>query len=165
MNPKVVNVLATGGYGDLVKLFAFFELAVFERKRTFHCSRDLAILRRHFEQIWFVPLCLFLASTITSSVMTSLRNPILWLALVLLANGIGCGTTTKRLGTEQVLLSTAVDEAVSQIDFGVLAGRRVFLDTSFMQHVKSPELCQFSIHHQCPAAADGGRQLPVDGYA
>lgn len=41
----------------------------------------------------------------------------------------GCGTTTQRTATEQLLLSEAVDRSVNQIDFSPLAGRKVFLDT------------------------------------
>lgn len=48
----------------------------------------------------------------------------------------GCGTTrwtdTSRTATEQMLISDAVDRAVSQIDFSVLQGRDVFLDARFI---------------------------------
>ena len=44
----------------------------------------------------------------------------------------GCGSTTARLGTEQLLLSDAVDEAVQQVDFSALAGTRVYLDTRYV---------------------------------
>ncbi|MCE9548635.1 MAG: hypothetical protein K8T25_24425 [Planctomycetia bacterium] len=57
-----------------------------------------------------------------------------WVAM--LAIGIcwlsGCGTTqwsdTKRTATEQLLISDAVDRAVSKIDFHPLAGQIVYLD-------------------------------------
>ncbi|RMG38869.1 MAG: hypothetical protein D6725_06550 [Planctomycetota bacterium] len=49
----------------------------------------------------------------------------------------GCGTTSERLASEQLLVSDAVDRAVAQIDFRVLAGRKVYVDNSFVQHVKS----------------------------
>ncbi len=49
---------------------------------------------------------------------------------------IGCGTTTQRVGTEQLLMSDAVDLAVSQIDFAPLSGEKIFLDSSFLQSVK-----------------------------
>jgi hypothetical protein len=49
---------------------------------------------------------------------------------------IGCGTTrwsdTSRTATEQMLISDAVDRAVSQIDFSSLAGRTVFLDNRYI---------------------------------
>jgi hypothetical protein len=58
------------------------------------------------------------------------------LALGLLA---GCGTTrmtdTQRTATEQLLLSNAVDQAVSQLDFHYLAGKTVFLDPQYLENV------------------------------
>jgi hypothetical protein len=48
----------------------------------------------------------------------------------------GCGTTrrsdTTRTATEQMLLSDAVDRAISRIDFGLLAGKEVYLDNSYL---------------------------------
>lgn len=49
----------------------------------------------------------------------------------------GCGTTSERVASQQLLVSDAVDRAVAQIDFRVLAGRKVYVDNSFVQHVKS----------------------------
>lgn len=49
---------------------------------------------------------------------------------------IGCGTTQQRTGTEQLLLSDAVDRTVDQLDLGVLSGRKVFLDTTYINPVK-----------------------------
>ncbi len=47
---------------------------------------------------------------------------------------IGCGTTrwtdTSRTATEQLLISDAMDRAVSQVDFRALSGREVFLDST-----------------------------------
>lgn len=75
---------------------------------------------------------------IRPSLRTSLV-PRAWLALVLACLGaLGCGTTrwsdTARTATEQLLISDAVDRAVSEIDFRALAGRTVYLDT---EHVKT----------------------------
>lgn len=46
---------------------------------------------------------------------------------------VGCGTTkwtdTSRSATEQLLISDAMDRAVSQLDFRALAGKEVWLDT------------------------------------
>jgi hypothetical protein len=57
-------------------------------------------------------------------------------ALFLLALVAGCGTTrwsdTARTATEQMLISDAVDRAVSQIDFSVLEDRNVYLDARFI---------------------------------
>jgi hypothetical protein len=54
-----------------------------------------------------------------------------WLLIVLLT--LGCGTTTKRVATEQLLVSNAIDEAVSKIDFSGLSGQRVFLDATYLK--------------------------------
>ncbi|MEP3480799.1 MAG: DUF6655 family protein [Fuerstiella sp.] len=49
---------------------------------------------------------------------------------------VGCGTTQQRTGTEQLLLSEAVDRTVDQLDFSPLSGRKVFLDTTYIRPVK-----------------------------
>jgi len=48
----------------------------------------------------------------------------------------GCGTTKARTATEQILASDAVDRSVANIDFGVLAGKKVYLDTKYISPVK-----------------------------
>ena len=48
----------------------------------------------------------------------------------------GCGTTQLRSGTEQLLLSDSVDRTVDQLEFSVLSGRKVFLDTTYINTVK-----------------------------
>ena len=48
----------------------------------------------------------------------------------------GCGTTTQKIATEQLLISDAVDQAVEKIDFTSLAGEDVFLDTKYLHSVK-----------------------------
>ncbi|NUQ61164.1 MAG: hypothetical protein HUU20_01665 [Pirellulales bacterium] len=58
-----------------------------------------------------------------------------WLAISLaLAFCVGCGTTkwsdTARTATEQLLISDAMDRAVSQLDLRALAGKTVFIDES-----------------------------------
>ena len=59
----------------------------------------------------------------------------LLLASIVLAFA-GCGTTrwtdTARTATEQMLISDAVDRAISQIDFSALEGRDVYLDARFI---------------------------------
>ncbi len=51
---------------------------------------------------------------------------------------LGCGTTkwtdTKRAATEQVLLSDAMDRAVSELDFRALAGKTVYLDPTYVKN-------------------------------
>ncbi len=57
--------------------------------------------------------------------------------LSFLALLLGCGTTkwsdTRRTATEQVLLSHAMDRAVSELDFRALAGKDVFLDPTYIK--------------------------------
>jgi hypothetical protein len=48
----------------------------------------------------------------------------------------GCGTTKSRTATEQLLTSSAVDQAVAQIDFRPLAGRNVYFDTQYITPIK-----------------------------
>ncbi len=50
---------------------------------------------------------------------------------------LGCGTTTKRVATEQLLVSNAIDEAVSKIDFSTLTGQRVFIDATYLKADKA----------------------------
>jgi hypothetical protein len=54
----------------------------------------------------------------------------------LLALAAGCGTTrvtnTQRAATEQLLVSNAVDQSVSQLDFRALAGKRVYFDAQYL---------------------------------
>jgi len=63
------------------------------------------------------------------------------LAVMLLLCAIlaGCGTTkwtdTRRSATEQLLISDAMDRAVSQLDFRALAGKTVYLDEKPLQGV------------------------------
>jgi hypothetical protein len=48
----------------------------------------------------------------------------------------GCGTTrrtdTSRTATEQLLLADAIDRSVSRIDFGLLAGKQIYLDSTYL---------------------------------
>ncbi len=58
-------------------------------------------------------------------------------ALTVLFLGPGCGTTTRRIGTEQLLISDAVDKAVDQIDFSSLRGVNVYLDSRYISSLKT----------------------------
>ena len=40
---------------------------------------------------------------------------------------VGCGTTTTRIATEQLLMSDAVDRAIAAIDFRSLEGEKVYV--------------------------------------
>lgn len=60
-------------------------------------------------------------------------------AVAVLSLVMGCGTTrmtdTQRTATEQLLISNAVDQTVSQLDFRFLAGKSVFLDAQYLDNV------------------------------
>ena len=65
------------------------------------------------------------------------RGPLaLWTLLALGCALAGCGTTTKRVATEQLLLSDAVDTAINKIDFSHLSGRSVYLDTTYLRPIR-----------------------------
>ena len=70
---------------------------------------------------------------VSEPVVKTLCGTSLGLLLVLL---FGCGSTTRRTATEQLLTSDAVDMAVSQIDFRPLAGQDVYLDTQYLKNIK-----------------------------
>jgi hypothetical protein len=58
------------------------------------------------------------------------------LAMVAALGAVGCGTTrvsdTQRTATEQLLVSNAVDQAVSQLDFRILAGKPIYFDAQYL---------------------------------
>ena len=58
---------------------------------------------------------------------------------VMLLFFVGCGTTRLQKGTQQLVLSDAVDRAVGEIDFSPLKGRKVFLDDQYIQQIKGIE--------------------------
>jgi hypothetical protein len=68
----------------------------------------------------------------------------------------GCGTTrmtdTQRTATEQLLVSHAVDQAVSAIDFRVLAGKPVFFDPQYLDGVVDRGYIVSSLRQQLLAA-------------
>lgn len=63
-----------------------------------------------------------------------------WLCLAVLT--CGCGTTNQRTGTEQMLMSDAVDMSISRIDFRALAGRKAYLDTTYIRQTPVPGVPQ-----------------------
>jgi hypothetical protein len=73
--------------------------------------------------------------------MCSCRAATIWCWLAGLSLGsilnTGCGTTQSQLATQQLLLSDAVDRAVSRIDFLPLSGHSVFLDDRYVQTLRS----------------------------
>jgi hypothetical protein len=79
-------------------------------------------------------------------------------AWLLLAWCAGCGTTkwtdTRRTATEQLLISDAVDRAVSQIDFRALAGKTVYIDPKPLLEVTDKEYLVSTIRQH--VLANGG---------
>lgn len=57
-------------------------------------------------------------------------------AALLISTLLGCGTTREYRATQQLVMSDAVDRSVGSIDFRPLSGRKVYLDTSYLRHVK-----------------------------
>ena len=76
---------------------------------------------------------------------------------VLIVAGIGCGTTrmsdTQRTATEQLLISSAVDQAVSQIDFHWLAGKSVYFDPQYLDGTVDRGYVISSLRQQLLASA------------
>jgi len=63
---------------------------------------------------------------------------VLVLATICLYLASGCSITKSRLATEQLVVSDAVDSAVSQVDFSPLSGQRVFFDTKYLNNARLP---------------------------
>jgi hypothetical protein len=77
-----------------------------------------------------------------------------WVTLVVLASGCGVTRTSdsKRTATEQLMVSSAIERAVARIDCSPLAGRRVFLDASFMDDVGDGKYLISTLRHQLLAS-------------
>ncbi|MEZ6148949.1 MAG: DUF6655 family protein [Pirellulaceae bacterium] len=52
----------------------------------------------------------------------------------------GCGATKSYTATEQLLMSDAVDATVAKVDFSPLAGKLVYLDSTYIKTQKGPLL-------------------------
>lgn len=72
--------------------------------------------------------------------MRQIKITQLIVALSLLLLVAGCGAAVQKTGTEQLVLSDSVDRAIDQLDLAPLAGRKVFLDTTYMQTYKGPNV-------------------------
>jgi hypothetical protein len=59
-------------------------------------------------------------------------NPWLGFVAVLSVSLLGCGRIVSQKATDQLIAGDAVDRTVSQIDFRILMGKKVFLDTQFI---------------------------------
>ncbi len=64
------------------------------------------------------------------------RCCLLVVSLQIAVTAIGCGSTKTQQITDQMLMSNAVDRTIEQVDFRVLSGRKVFLDTRHLKIVK-----------------------------
>ncbi len=62
-----------------------------------------------------------------------------WGVFLVIGLAAGCGTTrvsdTTRTATEQLLISHSIDDTVSNLDFRMLAGKRVYLDPQYLEGV------------------------------
>ena len=75
---------------------------------------------------------------------------------MILLSCIGCGTTrtsfTSRTATEQLLVSDAMDRAVSQLNFRVLAGQSVYLDDTALSSAVDRQYLASSIRQHLLAS-------------
>jgi len=62
----------------------------------------------------------------------SSTNPWFAFVVVLSVSLLGCGRIVSQKATDQLIAGDAVDRTVSQIDFRILTGKKVFLDTQFI---------------------------------
>ncbi len=53
---------------------------------------------------------------------------------------VGCGATKSYTATDQLLMSDAVDATVAKVDFSPLAGKQVYLDSTYIKTQKGPLL-------------------------
>jgi hypothetical protein len=78
------------------------------------------------------------------------------LAMMAVGSAAGCGTTrwsdTSRTATEQLVLSHAIDQAVSTMDFRLLAGQSVFFEEKYLDGVTDKGYIASSIRQQMLAA-------------
>lgn len=86
------------------------------------------------------------------------RNYTLSIVLACVLFTLGCGTTkwsdTSRTGTEQLLISNAIDNAVGRIDFTPVRDKRVFLKTEAISDVTDNKYLAMTLRQQL--AANGG---------
>src|SRR5712671_5800920 len=75
-----------------------------------------------------------------------------WGLAAILGLALGCGTTrmtdTQRTATEQLLISNAVDKAVTQLDFRPLSGKPVFFDAQYLDNTVDKGYVTSSLRQQ-----------------
>ena len=71
--------------------------------------------------------------------MPNLHTCLASAALIML---VGCSSTTtsntSRSGTEQLLVSNAIDQTLNKVDFSVFAGHKVYLEEKYLEAVDKP---------------------------
>lgn len=81
-----------------------------------------------------------------------------WACCVILAASAGCASARKsdtaRTGTEQMLISNAVDQALAKIDFRPIGGQKVFLDEKYMDSVDKTYVLASVRHRILKAGAE-----------
>ena len=85
------------------------------------------------------------------------RSVRLGMPIVLLVSTlVGCGTTrwsdTTRTATEQLLISDAIDRAVSNFDLRALAGKQIYLDTTYLKNVVDADYLVSSLRQHALAS-------------
>ncbi len=74
--------------------------------------------------------------SMTFRLLSQRRIIVLLVGLFLCPLFSGCGKTVRRLGTEQLLASDAVDRVIAQINFSPLAGQKVYFDHQYIKNIK-----------------------------
>ena len=75
-------------------------------------------------------------SSALTSLLSAKREATLVLVVALLTTAlVGCGTIKTRNATDQLLVSDAVDQTISQMDFAALSDSKVYLDTRYARGV------------------------------
>ncbi|MDR0704266.1 MAG: hypothetical protein LBF88_04685 [Planctomycetaceae bacterium] len=96
------------------------------------------------------------SKTISQQSRKNIRTIVIIAVYVLLT--IGCGTTkwsdTTRTGTEQLLISNAIDNAIGKIDFSPIGDKYVFLKTDAIHEATDHKYLAMALRQQM--AANGG---------
>jgi hypothetical protein len=96
--------------------------------------------------------------------MTKVRKTFCWNVVIIAVVSAcvlipaGCGTTkwsdTSRTGTEQLLISNAIDSSVGKIDFRPIGDKRIFLKTDAIADITDHQYLAMALRQQI--AANGG---------
>ncbi len=75
-----------------------------------------------------------------------------WAVLLVVILVTGCGTMrtsdTARTATEQLLIARSIDDTVSRLDFRLLAGKRVYFDSQYLEKITDKEYLISSLRQQ-----------------